>query len=56
LRVHLIISGGRARDCQEGKENLAEELGTLEVFNPSKVVGELHRFLQGVQKGISRIV
>jgi hypothetical protein len=33
-----------------GHEKLAEELGTLEVFKPSKVAGELHRFLQGVQK------
>jgi hypothetical protein len=34
-----------------GHEKLAKELGTLEVFKLSKVVGELHRFLQGVQKG-----
>jgi hypothetical protein len=33
-----------------GNEKLAEELGTLEVFKPSKVAGKLHRFLQGVQK------
>jgi hypothetical protein len=37
-----------------GNEKLAEELGTLEVFKPRKVAGELHRFLQGVQKGVSR--
>jgi hypothetical protein len=34
-----------------GQEKLAEELGTLEVFKLSKVARELHRFLQGVQKG-----
>jgi hypothetical protein len=33
-----------------GHEKLAQELGTLEFFKTSKVVGELHRFLQGVQK------
>jgi hypothetical protein len=33
-----------------GHKKLTEELGTLEVFKPSKVAGELHRFLQGVQK------
>jgi hypothetical protein len=54
LRVHLISSGRRARKLPGGHEKLAEELGTLEVFKPSKVTGELHRFLQGVQKGVSR--
>jgi hypothetical protein len=34
-----------------GHEKLTKELGTLEVFKSSKVVGELHRVLQGVQKG-----
>jgi hypothetical protein len=31
-------------------EKLTEELGTVKVFKPSKVAGELHRFLRGVQK------
>jgi hypothetical protein len=39
-----------------GHKKLIEELGTLEVFKPSKVTRELHRFLQGVQKGVLRTV
>jgi hypothetical protein len=38
----------------EGHEELAKEIGTVEVFKTRKVVGELHRFLQGVQIGVSR--
>jgi hypothetical protein len=38
-----------------GHEEILKELGTVKVFKPSKVAGELCIFLQGVQIGVSRI-
>jgi hypothetical protein len=50
LRFHLIFSGGRVRSCQEGTRNSQRNLEPWRFFKLSKVAGELHRFLQGVQK------
>jgi hypothetical protein len=52
----LQAQEGRARNCQEGKRSLTEELGTLEVFKPSKVTEELHRTSARSAERVSRTV